>query len=158
MLPELLKLPALGITVYTYGVMLALGCAGGLYIAVRLAESDGVSREHIYHLAFWVLPLSLFGTKLLAIERLCRDALLGQGIPSALAILEAPGFYLAGLLAGVATSVLLMRAYTAIEWSGRFMASAQRCLTSHRLFCRFTNRRTSVTISEDAIHSLPCIA
>ena len=30
MLPELLKLPALGITVYTYGVMLALGCGESL--------------------------------------------------------------------------------------------------------------------------------
>jgi phosphatidylglycerol:prolipoprotein diacylglycerol transferase len=115
MLPELFKLPALGITVYTYGLMLALGCAGGLYIAVRFAESNGVSREHIYHLAFWVLPVSLFGTKLLAIAQLLQDAFLGKGFPSALEILETPGFYLGGLLAGLVSSTLLIKAWK-LSW------------------------------------------
>jgi phosphatidylglycerol:prolipoprotein diacylglycerol transferase len=111
MLPELFKLPALGITVYTYGVMLALGCTAGLFLTVRFAERNEVSREHIYHLAFWVLPLSLFGTKLLAIARLLQAVLLGKEFPSVLAILQSPGFYLGGLLTGLATSALLMKAW-----------------------------------------------
>lgn len=115
MLPELFKLPALGITVYTYGVMLSLGCTAGLFVAVRLAERGGVPGEHIYHLAIWVLPLSLFGTKLLAIARLLQEFLLGKGFPSALAMLEVPGFYLGGLLAGLATSALIMKAWR-LSW------------------------------------------
>lgn len=111
MLPELLKVPALGITVYTYGVMLALGCSAGLYVTVRLAENDHVSRANIYLLAFFVLPSSLLGTKLFAIAHLWQGSFRGRGFPSAVAILEAPGFYLGGFLTGLATSVLFTRAW-----------------------------------------------
>ncbi len=96
---------------------MACGAAAALYVTLRRTESHGLLREHIYHLAFWVLPASLFGTKVLALVGFLLGALRGQGFPSVLAILEAHGFYFGGLLSGLAVSVLVLRAYKVSWWN-----------------------------------------
>jgi phosphatidylglycerol:prolipoprotein diacylglycerol transferase len=111
-LPELFRIPGLGITIYTYGVALALAFATGAYLAARLAESQGIGRPSIYYLATCLLPTSLLGTKLLTIGHIAYQALLGRPNPFALStIVNVPGFYLGGFLTTVAASLILTRAW-----------------------------------------------
>jgi len=52
------------VTVYTYGVMVALGIFFGSLILVRLAEREGIRREDVVDTAFWSVIAGLIGARL----------------------------------------------------------------------------------------------
>ncbi|WP_456342304.1 prolipoprotein diacylglyceryl transferase [Thermovibrio sp.] len=51
-------------TVYTYGVMVALGIFFGSLILVKLAEREGIRREDVVDTAFWSVIAGLVGARL----------------------------------------------------------------------------------------------
>jgi len=67
MLPELFKIPGLGIPLATYGVLLATGFILALWITARLAERDGLPKNRAYDLGLYILAASLVGSKVLMI-------------------------------------------------------------------------------------------
>jgi len=52
------------ITIYTYGVMVALGIFFGSLILVKLAEREGIRREDVVDAAFWSVISGLIGARL----------------------------------------------------------------------------------------------
>ena len=52
------------ITIYTYGVMVALGIFFGSLILVRLGEREGIRREDIVDTAFWSVVAGFIGARL----------------------------------------------------------------------------------------------
>ncbi|WP_456455869.1 prolipoprotein diacylglyceryl transferase [Thermovibrio sp.] len=52
------------ITIYTYGVMVALGIFFGSLILVKLAEKEGIKKEDITDTAFWSVVAGLIGARL----------------------------------------------------------------------------------------------
>ncbi len=51
------------ITIYTYGVMVALGIFFGSLILVRLAEREGIPREDVVDTAFWSVVAGFIGAR-----------------------------------------------------------------------------------------------
>ena len=56
-----------GIKIPTYGVLVAVGFALGVWVAVRQARRENVPPELVLDLAFWVLVSALVGSRLLYI-------------------------------------------------------------------------------------------
>ena len=52
------------ITIYTYGVMVALGIFFGSLILVKLAEREGIPREDVVDTAFWSVVSGFIGARL----------------------------------------------------------------------------------------------
>lgn len=67
MLPELIRIPGLGLTIWTYGVLLAVGIIAGGYLAVRLGERDGLAKDKLYSLAVWAAAPAFIGAQLLGV-------------------------------------------------------------------------------------------
>jgi phosphatidylglycerol---prolipoprotein diacylglyceryl transferase len=109
MLPEVLRIPALGVTVYTYGVLVAVGFAAGLYLTTRLAEREGIARSRIYDLVFWLLPAGLLGTKILLIARVLHDAVSGREQVSISRVVDGGGFYFGGFLTALVAGTVLIK-------------------------------------------------
>ena len=52
------------ITIYTYGVMVALGIFFGSLVLVKLAEREGIPREDVVDTAFWSIVAGFVGARL----------------------------------------------------------------------------------------------
>ena len=52
------------ITIYTYGVMVALGIFFGSLILVKLSEREGIKREDVVDTAFWSIVAGFVGARL----------------------------------------------------------------------------------------------
>ncbi len=52
------------ITIYTYGVMVALGIFFGSLVLVKLGEREGIRREDIVDTAFWSIVAGFLGARL----------------------------------------------------------------------------------------------
>jgi phosphatidylglycerol:prolipoprotein diacylglycerol transferase len=61
--PVLVKLGPL--TIYSYGVMIALGIMVGLFLARRQAKREGIDTDKIIDISFYVLLAALIGARLL---------------------------------------------------------------------------------------------
>lgn len=116
MLPELLKIPKLGVTIYSYGVMLTIGFAGALWLTARLAESYGISKGRILELVAYLLPLALLGTRVLMIGANWKGSVHDSRGVLALDLLHSVGFYFGGFLTALAFSVVIMRLMH-MQWS-----------------------------------------
>jgi phosphatidylglycerol---prolipoprotein diacylglyceryl transferase len=108
MLPELFKIPGLGITVWTYGLLLAVGFIGALWIIANLAARDGLAKNKIYDLGLYILASGLIGAKLLMVITDWNE-LGGWRQAFSLDVLSSGGVYLGGFLIAVVVSVVLMR-------------------------------------------------
>src|SRR3989442_10951983 len=108
MLPELFKIPTLGVTVYTYGLMLTIGLAGALWLTARLAESHGISRRKILELAVYLLPLAFLGTRILMVGANWYGSVYDPRSVLELDLLHSVGFYFGGFLTALAFSVVIM--------------------------------------------------
>src|SRR5439155_22514255 len=103
MYPELFRIGNFPIT--TYGIFLAVGMLLALFVAARLGQRDGISRERIYDIGLWTLIGGLVGSKLLMIftednvQVFSLDFLLSGGV-----------FY-GGFLGGVIALGFLFRYY-----------------------------------------------
>jgi phosphatidylglycerol---prolipoprotein diacylglyceryl transferase len=113
MYPELFRIGSFPIN--TYGVFLALAFLGGILVATRLAERDGLPRERIYDLCLWVLLASLLGSKILMFftepEYRQHPAQLFS-----LDFLRSGGVFYGGLIGAVATGYILIRRYGLPWW------------------------------------------
>src|SRR5258705_13562533 len=108
MYPELFRIGSFPIT--TYGIFLALGMLLGLVVTSRLAARDGLPKERIYDLGFWVLVGGLVGSKLLmfVVEPDVQVFTLD--------FLRSGGVFYGGLLGGFFSVVLLVRLYKLPFW------------------------------------------
>jgi phosphatidylglycerol:prolipoprotein diacylglycerol transferase len=101
--------------VNTYGVFLALGFLGAIFVTVRLAERDGLPRERVYDLCLWLLLSSLVGSKLLMFftEPEYREHPLQL---FSLDFLRSGGVFYGGLLGAMLAGYLLMRRWKLPWW------------------------------------------
>lgn len=113
MYPELFRIGSFPIN--TYGVFLALAFLGGILVATRLAERDGLPRERIYDLCLWVLLASLLGSKILMFftEPEYREH---PAQLLSLDFLRSGGVFYGGLIGAVATGYVLIRRYGLPWW------------------------------------------
>jgi phosphatidylglycerol:prolipoprotein diacylglycerol transferase len=108
MLPELFKIPWIGITVSTYGLLLAIGFISALWLIATLAERDGLPKNKIYDLGLYILASALIGAKVLMIVTDWND--FGSWREAfSLDVLRSGGVYFGGFLIAIAVSILLMR-------------------------------------------------
>jgi phosphatidylglycerol:prolipoprotein diacylglycerol transferase len=117
MFPELLKIPYLNFTIYTYGLLVALSFVIGLWVMARLAARDGLDKQRVYDLGLWVLVASLVGSKLLMVvtewDDTYRDNL---GKIFTLDFLRSYGVFYGGFLGAVVASIIVMRIYKMPWW------------------------------------------
>lgn len=78
-----------GISIYSYGLMLAISFLVGLFIATRLARKSGINPDVISNLAIWIMIISVVGAKLLYILTNLNDYLTD---PSQLLQIRSGGF------------------------------------------------------------------
>ena len=114
MFPELFRI--LGFPINTYGVFLALAFLGGILVATRLAERDGLPRERIYDLCLWMLLASLVGSKILMFftEPEYREH---PAQLFSLDFLRSGGVFYGGLIGALVTAYVLMRLYGLPWWN-----------------------------------------
>jgi len=110
--PVLLSLGPL--TIYSYGVMLALGAGLGLVLLGRLARSQGLDAERVQSLALWVLIAALAGSRLVFV------ALEPAGFIAqpwrVFFIWEGGLVFYGGVAAGLITGVILARCWRLGLW------------------------------------------
>ena len=56
MWPELLKLPWLEVSIWSYGLMLATAFIAGLWMATRIGARDGLMTSEVYKLGLCLIP------------------------------------------------------------------------------------------------------
>ncbi len=95
------------LTLYSYGLMLALGAGLGLWLLAHLAEKSGLDRDRVTSLALWVLVSALAGSRLVFV------ALEPAGFVSqpwrVLFIWEGGLVFYGGVVGGLAAGILLAR-------------------------------------------------
>ena len=113
MYPELFRIGNFPIN--TYGVFLALAFLGGILVATKLAERDGLPRERIYDLCLWMLLASLVGSKILMFftEPEYREH---PAQLFSLDFLRSGGVFYGGLIGAVTTAYILIRRYGLPWW------------------------------------------
>ncbi|MDH5510584.1 MAG: prolipoprotein diacylglyceryl transferase [Nitrospinota bacterium] len=62
MYPELLTVGPL--TFHTYGLLVATGFLTGIWWMARLGEQEGISKDDMYDIAFWVVVAALVGSRI----------------------------------------------------------------------------------------------
>lgn len=113
MYPELFHIGSFPVN--TYGVFLALAFLGGILVAAKLAERDGLPRERIYDLCLWMLLASLVGSKILMFftEPEYREH---PAQLLSLDFLRSGGVFYGGLIGALIAAYLLMRRYGLPWW------------------------------------------
>jgi phosphatidylglycerol:prolipoprotein diacylglycerol transferase len=113
MYPELFHIGSFPIN--TYGVFLALAFLGGILVATKLAERDGLPRQRIYDLCLWILLASLLGSKILMFftEPQYREH---PAQLLSLDFLRSGGVFYGGLIGAVITAYVLIRRYGLPWW------------------------------------------
>src|SRR5258708_32715530 len=109
MFPELFRIPALGIPIATYGVLLAIAFITALWLTARLAARDGLPKDRIYDLGLYILASSLIGSKLLMIITEWNDYRGDWRRIFSLDLWRSGGVYYGGFLIALLVSVILMR-------------------------------------------------
>lgn len=65
MLPVLLQIG--GFSLYSYGFLIALAFAGGIFLLMKSAHSQGLSEEKMLNMSLWIMVASVIGSRLLYI-------------------------------------------------------------------------------------------
>ena len=111
MLPDLFRIPGLGIVLSTYGLLLTAGFIMALSLTTRLAKEDGLPQTKIYELGVYVLLSGLLGTRLLMIFANWRDVVGNWDRFFTFDLIHSVGHYLGGFLTALALSVILVRVW-----------------------------------------------
>ncbi|HKY06306.1 MAG TPA: prolipoprotein diacylglyceryl transferase [Blastocatellia bacterium] len=108
MFPELFKIPGLGVTISTYGLLLAIAFITALWLAAQLAARDRLPKNRVYDLGLYILASALIGSKLLMI--VTEWGTYGGDWSRILSfdLLRSGGVYFGGFLAALVASVVLM--------------------------------------------------
>lgn len=115
MLPELFRIPFTNTMLPTYGLLLAIAFITALWIIARLAERDGLPKNHVYDLGLYVLASGLVGSKLLMVVTEWDDFKRDWSKLISLDFLRSGGVYFGGFLIAVGVSVLLVRKWN-LPW------------------------------------------
>jgi phosphatidylglycerol:prolipoprotein diacylglycerol transferase len=59
--------PGYDFQVHNYGILIAIGFAVGIYLAIRQAPREGINPYIIFDLAFWILVTAMVGSRVLFI-------------------------------------------------------------------------------------------
>lgn len=113
MYPEIFRIGSFPVN--TYGVLLALAFLVALFVAARLGERDGLTRERVFDLGLWMLVAALVGSKLLLliVEPEYRENLRNL---FTLDFLRSGGVFYGGFIGAVATGYLLVKRYKLAWW------------------------------------------
>lgn len=104
-----------GLTVYSYGVLLAGAYLLGLQFALMRARTRGLDRQRVMDLGIWIIVSALAGAKLLLLIVEFRQFHLSLTDLKALA--RSGGVFYGGLIAGVGTAVWYMRRHRMPLWT-----------------------------------------
>jgi phosphatidylglycerol:prolipoprotein diacylglycerol transferase len=111
MLPELFKIPVLGIPLSTYGLLLATAFIAALWATARFAERDGLPKNKVYDLGLYILASALIGAKVLMIFTDWDEFRGDWRRMISLDVLRSGGVYFGGFIIALAVSVILMRVW-----------------------------------------------
>jgi phosphatidylglycerol:prolipoprotein diacylglycerol transferase len=104
-----------GLTIYTYGVLLAGAYLLGLQFALRRARTRGLNPQRVMDLGIWIIVSALVGAKLLLLIVNFRQF---SGSPrELLGLVRSGGVFYGGLIAGVATALWYIRRYHLPLWT-----------------------------------------
>jgi phosphatidylglycerol---prolipoprotein diacylglyceryl transferase len=109
MFPELFRIPGLDIPISTYGLLLAISFIFALWLAAKLAESDGLPKNRIYDLGLYLIAASLLGSKLLMVITEWSDFKGDLMRVLSLDFLRSGGVFFGGFVAAVLVSIFFMR-------------------------------------------------
>ncbi len=109
MFPELFRIPGLDIPISTYGLLLAISFILALWLAAKLAESDGLPKNRIYDLGLYLIAASLLGSKLLMVITEWSDFKGDLMRVLSLDFLRSGGVFFGGFVAAVLVSIFFMR-------------------------------------------------
>jgi len=107
MIPELFKIGPF--TIYTYGVMVALGFLLGTFITVKKAATYGYEKEKVLDLIVWLFVASLVGARVLYV--LTDLAYYAKAPLKIFAIWEGGLVYYGGFIGGVTVFFLLAKRF-----------------------------------------------
>jgi phosphatidylglycerol:prolipoprotein diacylglycerol transferase len=112
MFPELFSIG--GVTLYTYGVVLALAFIVALWLAGRQAAKAGLNSAHVADLGIWTLLAGLVGARLML---LAMDWSYYTRHPAELySLARSGGVFYGGLLAALPVALWLIRRYKLPLW------------------------------------------
>lgn len=98
-----------GVTIYSYGVLVALGVLAGLWLARRQAAAAGLDAERVWNLGIYMVLAALVGAKLWQIAVRWEDYAADWRQLFSLATLQAAGMFYGGLVAALVVAVLYVR-------------------------------------------------
>jgi phosphatidylglycerol:prolipoprotein diacylglycerol transferase len=132
MLPELFRIPWLGISLSTYGLLLAIALLLALWWTARLAQKDGLPKNKVYDLGLYVLASGLIGSKLLMVITEWDE--IGGDLRHvfSLDVLRSGGVYYGGFLVGLAVSVFLVKLWH-LPWRKTADAFAPSIALAHAI-------------------------
>ena len=108
MFPELFKIPGIGVTIHTYGFLLAIAFILALWLTARFAERDGLPKNRVYDLGLYILLSALVGAKVVMLITEWNE-LGGWRRVFSLDLLSSGGVFYGGLLFALVTSIFLMK-------------------------------------------------
>lgn len=104
-----------GVTIYSYGVLLAGAYLLGLQFALKRARTRGLPAQRVMDLGIWIIVSALVGAKLLL---LLVDFRSFTADPRELfSLARSGGVFYGGLIAGVATALWYIRHYRLPLWT-----------------------------------------
>src|SRR5829696_5035952 len=132
MFPELFRIPGLDIPISTYGLLLAIAFILALWLAAKLAEADGLSKNKIYDLGLYLIAASLIGSKLLMVITEWRDFKGDLLRVLSLDFLRSGGVFFGGFVAAVLVSIYFMRRWQ-LPWRKTADAFAPGIAVGHAI-------------------------
>lgn len=113
MFPKLFELGP--ITVYTYGLLLAVAYLSGLQLALVRARRAGLDANKVMDLGIWIIVSALVGAKLLLVLVDFRYFVEHPG--EIFSVARSAGVFYGGLIAAVAVGFWLIRKYRLPFWT-----------------------------------------
>lgn len=109
MYPVLFKIPLFGgITIYSYGVMVALAFVAGLLWVMRESRRVGMDSKRAVDLVFWIIVAAIAGSRILHVAISERERFLANPLIF-FKIWEGGLVFYGGLIAAVAVAIWYMR-------------------------------------------------
>lgn len=113
MFPRLLELGP--ITLYSYGLLLALAYLAGLRLAIVRARARGLNPERVMDLGIWIIVSALIGAKLLLLVTDWRQFM--SSPRQLLSLAQSGGVFYGGLILAVVVALWYIRRHKLPMWT-----------------------------------------